>query len=67
MERYRVWIRLPETNAREWLEFLSENTPLLGEIVEAEQYQVRLTNHKPDAPRNYAGVVVGRIEREESS
>jgi hypothetical protein len=66
MERYRVWLALPETTAPEWFEFQSENTPLLGEIVEAEGHRVRLIGHKSGAPKNYTGKIVGRADLEES-
>jgi hypothetical protein len=60
MERYRVWVTLPTTAREEWLEFLSETTPLLGEVVEADDYRVRLTGHKSGAAGLYVGKIVDR-------
>ena len=62
MEEYRVWVRLPTTDAEEWLEFLSETTPLLGEVVQADDYRVRLTGHKSGAPGLYIGKIVDRAD-----
>jgi len=66
MERYRVWVTLPTWGAEKWLEFQSEITPLLGQVVECDRYQVRLTRHRSGAPHHYVGKIVGPNEIERS-
>ena len=62
MERYRVWVRLPTSDAEEWLDFESETTPLLGQVVQADTYMVRLTGHRSGAPGLYVGKIAGAAE-----